>query len=62
MKTGLVTPGKSMDVMVWTAFLKNNGFWTAVGMEVSNVPPPMRGQSKREKNVHLMLACATAYV
>ena len=45
-----------------TTFLKNNGFWTAVDMEVSNVPPPMRGQSKREKNVHLMLACATAYV
>ena len=43
-------------------FLKSKGFWDAVDMEVSNVPPPMRGQSKREKNVHLMLACATAYV
>ena len=45
-----------------TKFLKSKGFWNAVDMEVSNVPPPMRGQSKREKNVHLMLACATAYV
>ena len=29
-----------------TTFLKNNGFWTAVDMEVSNVPPPMRGRAQ----------------
>ena len=45
-----------------TTFLKNNGFWTAVGMEASNITPPMMGQITKEKHVHLMLACATVYV
>ena len=37
-----------------TKFLKLNGFWTNVDMEVSNVAPPMIGQSTKEKNLVLL--------